>query len=281
MRRNLIMRIYYTISKILKEFAYATKLYPKRGRKPKIEDWEIAAAFIVSYLTYTPVLKFFQMNIDNSVRSWHVFRRNRMKRVYKLLRQFLLTTAFLRIFIAIMLGLERKLIVDGTILPVANVSRARTHKIKRFKGKAFWVKRKRKLYSPHYQKTIEFEELYYGVLVMFICDESGVVYDVWFVPGSTHEVRALRTREEKSPWCKYLLNSFEVLGDKGYRGVPCVHVCSRKKLKAIRQIVESLIGGTKGFGYSRWRKGITLLAYLYGFALGFSYLRNINRRLVA
>ena len=64
----------YTISKILKEFAYAIKLYPKRGRKPKIEDWEIAAAFIVSYLTYTPVLKFFQMNIDNSVRSWHVFR---------------------------------------------------------------------------------------------------------------------------------------------------------------------------------------------------------------
>jgi hypothetical protein len=60
-----------------------------------------------------------------------------------------------------------------------------------------------------------------------------------------------------------------------------VRVADRKELKRARQIMESLIGGTKGFGYSRWRKGITLLSYLYGFALGFSYLREVNRRLAA
>jgi hypothetical protein len=38
-----------------------------------------------------------------------------------------------------------KLIVDGTILEVANLNRARTQRIKRFSGKAFWGKKKRNL----------------------------------------------------------------------------------------------------------------------------------------
>ncbi len=41
-------------------------------------------------------------------------------------------------------------------------------------------------------------------------------------------------------------------------------------------MVETSIEGTKGFYYSRWRKGITLLSYLYGFALGFSLLISLN-----
>ncbi len=41
-------------------------------------------------------------------------------------------------------------------------------------------------------------------------------------------------------------------------------------------MVKTFIGGTKGFYYSRWRRGITLLTYLYGFALGFSLLRGLN-----
>ncbi|MGC8851974.1 MAG: hypothetical protein ACP5P0_00020 [Hydrogenobacter sp.] len=51
--------------------------------------------------------------------------------------------------------------VDGTLLPVASLSIARTQRIRRFAGKVFWGKRKRKLYSNHYKKEIEFEELCY------------------------------------------------------------------------------------------------------------------------
>ena len=53
--------------------------------------------------------------------------------------------------------IEEKLVVDGTILDVANVNKARTKKIKRLSGKSFWVRRKRKLYSVHYKKKIELE----------------------------------------------------------------------------------------------------------------------------
>lgn len=279
--KNTITRLFYQVSELLKTFALSSGISPKRGRKPKVSDWEIAAAFIVCYLTYTPVLKFLQMNIDSSIRSWHVFRKSRIKRVYKLLRLYLIFNAIRKTILLLLFGLTKRLIVDGTILPVANVSRARTHRIKRFGGKEFWVKRKRRLYSHHYHKQVEFEELYYGVLVIFLCDEDGVIYDIWFTSGNRHEVRILRERKEKSLWTKWLLDTFEVLGDKGYRGMEEVKVAERKELKRARQIVESLIGGTKGFGYSRWRKGITLLSYLYGFALGFSYLREVNRMLAA
>lgn len=273
--KPLSLKLYYELSEIFKVIAISFGISPKKGRKPKAYDWEIAAAFMIVYLTHTPVLKFFQMNIDPSIRSYHIFRSYRIKRVYKILRTYMQ----LRVIIMVLFGINRKLIVDGTILPIANVNRARTHKIKRLSGKVFWVKRRRKLYSPHYKKKIEFEEVYYGVLVMFLVDEEGYIYDIWFTVGSKHEIKALSQRLNKSIWNKFLLDNFEVIGDKGYRGLEYVKVSSDKKFKATRQMVETAIGGTKGFAYSRWRKGITLLTYLYGVALGFSCLRFINRNL--
>ncbi|MFZ8862555.1 MAG: hypothetical protein ACO2PP_18915 [Thermocrinis sp.] len=41
------------------------------------------------------------------------------------------------LFAKLLLGKKVKLIVDGTILEVANLNRARTQRIKRFSGKAF------------------------------------------------------------------------------------------------------------------------------------------------
>ncbi len=70
-------------------------------------------------------------------------------------------------------GKKLRLIVDGTILPVANVNRARTQRIKRFAGGVFWAKRKRNIYSQHYKGRVKWEELYYGVLLMVLCDETG------------------------------------------------------------------------------------------------------------
>ena len=68
--------------------------------------------------------------------------------------------------------------MDETILEVANLSRARTQRIKRLSGKAFWSKKKRNLYSEHHKEKVRFEEMYYGVLVTIVCDSEGVVYDL-------------------------------------------------------------------------------------------------------
>jgi hypothetical protein len=52
------------------------------------------------------------------------------------------------------------------------------------------------------KKEIEDESIYYGLLVMVVCDENGMVYDIWFHPASYHEVRSLRIRYKMSKWFK-------------------------------------------------------------------------------
>jgi hypothetical protein len=116
--------------------------------------------------------------------------------------------------------------------------------------------------------------MYYGVLVMVVCDSEGVVYDLWFHPASYHEVRSLRIRYRKSKWLRFLVDSFGLMGDRGYRGCEYVEVCESKEQKGIRQVVEGVNSQIKLFNrVSRWRKGITLLAYLYGYAIGYSFFR--------
>jgi hypothetical protein len=86
----------------------------------------------------------------------------------------------------IVLGKKGKLIADGTIIEVARLSRAKTKKDKKsFRKKDI----KRKIYSEHLKKEIEDKSIYYGLLVMVVCDENGMVYDIWFHPASYHEVR--------------------------------------------------------------------------------------------
>jgi len=60
--------------------------------------------------------------------------------------------------------------------------------------------------------------MYYGVLVMVVCDSEGVVYDPYFHPASYHELRCLRIRYRKSKWLRFLVDSFGLMGDRGYRG---------------------------------------------------------------
>ncbi len=106
----------------------------------------------------------------------------------------------------------------SSLLKNKNLNRARTQRIKRFSGKAFWDKKKRNLYNEHYKEKVRFEEMYYGVLVMVVCDSEGVVYDLWFHPASYHEVRSLRIRYRKSGWLRFLVDSFGLIGDRRYKG---------------------------------------------------------------
>ncbi|MGC8677797.1 MAG: hypothetical protein ACP5UF_06250, partial [Hydrogenobaculum sp.] len=112
---------------------------------------------------------------------------------------------------------------------------------------------------------------------MVLCDTNGIVYDVWFHPASYHEVKSFRLRTRTSLWFKKLINLFEVIGDKGYKGCENVVVCTKKEDKAQRQIVETIFSRIKQFNtLSRWRKGITLLTYLYAYAIGYSFFRSIE-----
>ncbi|MCS7164699.1 MAG: hypothetical protein RMJ51_00215 [Candidatus Calescibacterium sp.] len=75
---------------------------------------------------------------------------------------------------------------------------------------------------------MQFEELYYGVLVMVLCDKA------------------------KSGWFRNLVELAEVYGDRGY-----------KEYKSIRQVVEGVISCVKSFNaVSRWKKGITKMLWL-------------------
>jgi len=47
--KNTITHLFYQVSELLKTFALSSGIFPKRGRKSKVSDWEIATVFIVCY----------------------------------------------------------------------------------------------------------------------------------------------------------------------------------------------------------------------------------------
>jgi len=51
-----------------------------------------------------------------------------------------------------------------------------------------------------------------------------------------------------------------------------VHVCEDKPDKSVRQVIEAVNSQIRLFnGVSRWRNITTLLAYLQGYAIGYSF----------
>ena len=75
-------------------------------------------------------------------------------------------------------GKKIELVIDGTIVDIANVNRARTQKIRRVRGKVWWAKRRRKIVRRANGKVVEFGEVKYGMLMMVLCDREGRIYDV-------------------------------------------------------------------------------------------------------
>ena len=111
-------------------------------------------------------------------------------------------------------GKKIELVIDGTIVDIANVNRARTQKIRRVSGKVWWAMRRRKIVRRDNGKVVEFEEVRYGMLMMVLCDREGRVYDVWITFGSVHEVRAFRERKKRSLWFRGLVENCVVYGDR-------------------------------------------------------------------
>ena len=83
------LRIYHQLLKDLENaFPFLNVPKPTAGRKPKLTDIHKAAIFILSYITNTKVLTLAKLLIDPSIQSWHIFRRYRLKRVYRILREY-------------------------------------------------------------------------------------------------------------------------------------------------------------------------------------------------
>jgi len=90
-----------------------------------------------------------------------------------------------------------------------------------------------------------------------------VVCDVWFSPASYHDVRLFRMRHKMSKWFRFLTENFEFIVDK--------------QEKSKRQIVEVVNSQIKNFNLiSRWRKVKTFVAYLYAYAIGYSFGGNFS-----
>jgi len=78
-----------------------------------------------------------------------------------------------------------------------------------------------------------------------------------------------RQADFQKPLTSSIVDSFGLMEDRGYRGCEYVEVCESKEQKGIRKMVEGVNSQIKLFNLaSRWSKGITLLAYLYGNAIG-------------
>jgi hypothetical protein len=68
---------------------------------------------------------------------------------------------------------------------------------------------------------------------MVVCDEDGMVYDIWFHPASYHEVRSLRIRHKMSNGLDFrlkILNLLEIKVIKGVNMLKYVKI-NRKRVK--------------------------------------------------
>ena len=82
--------------------------------------------FILFYITNTPVFTLAKSLIDPDIKSYHLFRKTRTQRVYRLLKEYRIRRILSILFVKLLLGKKVELIVDGTILEVANLNRAKT-----------------------------------------------------------------------------------------------------------------------------------------------------------
>ena len=98
--------------------------------------------------------------------------RNRILREYKLHKLRLMILARL------LYGKKIDLVIDGTIVAIANVNRARTQKIRRVRGKVWRAKRRRKIVRRDNGKVVEFEEVRYGMLMICLLYTSPSPRDI-------------------------------------------------------------------------------------------------------
>jgi hypothetical protein len=56
----------------------------RAGRPPKVSDLHLCALFILSHITNTPVFALAKSLIDPNIKSYHLFRKTKTQKVYRL-----------------------------------------------------------------------------------------------------------------------------------------------------------------------------------------------------
>jgi len=81
---SLYHQVLLSISVVLSDCEKQVKV----GRPPKVSDLQIACLYVMSYITNTPVFNLAKILIDPFIKSYHLFRKYRTARVYKLLELY-------------------------------------------------------------------------------------------------------------------------------------------------------------------------------------------------
>jgi hypothetical protein len=140
--KNHLYSLYQMVLKSLTFYLGIDQEKKRAGRPPKVSDLQLCALFILSYITNTPVFTLAKSLIDPNIKSYHLFRKTRTQKVYRLLKEYRNRRILSILFAKLLFGKKVKLIVDGTILEVAHLHRARTQRIKRFSGKPFGARKR-------------------------------------------------------------------------------------------------------------------------------------------
>ncbi len=96
--------LYFTIfQKISEHLTILLNIQSKKkaGRPPKVSD-----LYITSYISNTPILTLARFLIYPSIQSWHLFRKSKSERVYKILREYWLR--IITIIMILKIVLEKK-----------------------------------------------------------------------------------------------------------------------------------------------------------------------------
>jgi hypothetical protein len=80
----------------------------KADRPPKVSDLQLAALYITSYISNTSILTLARFLIYPSIQSWHLFRKSKSERVYKILREYWIRRITIIMILKIVLGEKKK-----------------------------------------------------------------------------------------------------------------------------------------------------------------------------
>jgi hypothetical protein len=81
----------------------------KAGRPPKVSNLQLAALYITSHISNTPILTLARFLICPSIQSWHLFRKSKSERVYKILIEYWLRRIMIIMILKIALGKKESL----------------------------------------------------------------------------------------------------------------------------------------------------------------------------
>jgi len=101
--KNSLVAVKILIAKILLNI----QSKKKAGRPPKVSDLQLAALYITSYISNTPILTLARFLIYPSIQSWHLFRKSKSERVYKILREYWLRRIAIIMILKIVLGKKK------------------------------------------------------------------------------------------------------------------------------------------------------------------------------